>query len=180
MKVLYPLLILATFILSGCTLVLDTQPDSVDTPPYAGKGLNVAVIGEAPSVRERQVAFSAITLDEMYDNSRSLSAEYDAVIIMKEHLSEAAEARYAEVYQTAGIPFFFIGSTKSYMPFVLEDLDYEDVPEMNNEMYATGYFNAEDKWQFWATGLYNNKVNNRNIKSAYSAVFEAINNWPVK
>lgn len=180
MKLIYPLMLMAAFFLTGCTLVLDTTPDSVDTPLYPGKALNVAVIGEAPSVRERQVVFSAVTLDEMYNNSRSLSAEYDAVFIMKEHLSEAADARYAEVYQTAGIPFFFIESKKSYMPFILKDLAYEDVPDMNNGMYATGFLNAEGKWQIWATGLYSDKVNTTNIKSAYSAVFEAVNNWPVK
>ncbi|MNE49636.1 hypothetical protein D3C80_1441700 [compost metagenome] len=124
MKFIYPLMLMAALMLAGCTLVLDTTSDSVDTPLYAGKALNVAVIGEAPSVRERQVVFSAVTLDEIYDNSRSLSADFDAVFIMKEHLSEAADARYTEVYQSAGIPFFFIESEKSYVPFILEDVAY--------------------------------------------------------
>ncbi|MNC63526.1 hypothetical protein D3C75_1136530 [compost metagenome] len=99
---------------------------------------------------------------------------------MKEHLSEAADARYAEVYQTAGLPFFFIESKKSYMPFVLEDVAYEDIKDINDGVYATGYFNSEGKWEFWGTGLYNDKVNSTNIKSAYSRVFETINNWPLK
>ena len=66
------------------------------------------------------------------------------------------------------------------MAFILEDIADEDVPDMNNGMYTTGYLNAEGKAQVWATGLYNDKVNRTNIKSAYSAVFEAINNGPVK
>jgi PBP1b-binding outer membrane lipoprotein LpoB len=31
MKLIYPLIIVAAFILSGCTLVLDTTSDSIDT-----------------------------------------------------------------------------------------------------------------------------------------------------
>ncbi|CAH1212116.1 hypothetical protein PAECIP111892_03698 [Paenibacillus auburnensis] len=179
MKSFYLLLIVAALLLTGCTITFDTKKDSVDTPPYTGKALHLAVIGEAPTVREEQVRFSAITFEDLLD-SQSLKADYDAVFIMKEHLSEAAEDRYAEVYRTAGIPFFFIESKKSYIPFILEDVDYEDIKDTNDGIYATGYFNSEGKWEFWGTGLYNDKVNSRNIQSAYSLVFETIHNWPLK
>ncbi|WP_310830075.1 hypothetical protein [Paenibacillus pedocola] len=179
MKSIYLFLIAAAILLTGCTITIDTKKDSVDTPPYAGRALHLAVIGEAPSVRERQAKFSAITFDDLLNN-QSLAADFDAVFIMKEHLSEAADDQYAEVYRTAGIPFFFIESKKSYMPFILEDIAYEDIKDTNDGLYATGYFNSEGKWEFWGTGLYNDKVNSSNIQSAYSRVFETIHNWPKK
>ncbi|WP_054942889.1 hypothetical protein [Paenibacillus ihuae] len=179
MKSIYLLLIVAALLLTGCTITIDNKKNSVDTVPYTGKALHLAVVGEAPSVREQQVKFSAITLEELL-GSQSLEADYDAVFIMKEHLPEAADARYAKVYKTAGLPFFFIESKKSYMPFVLEDVAYEDIKDINNGVYATGYFNSEGKWEFWGTGLHNDTINSTNIKSAYSRVFEAINNWPQK
>jgi hypothetical protein len=179
-KYIYPLLVFVVMILAGCNITIDTKKDSVDTPLYTGRHLNLAVIGEAPSVREQQVKFSAITLDELYNSQSLLATNYDAVFIMKKHLSEAAEARYAEVYRTAGLPFFFIESKKSYIPFILEDVAYEDVKDTGDGLYAIGYVQSAGKLDFWGTGLYNDKVNSTNIKSAYSRVFETIDNWPVK
>ncbi|WP_410514643.1 hypothetical protein PaeBR_09805 [Paenibacillus sp. BR2-3] len=81
----------------------------------------IGVIGEAPVIREDHVKFTSITLDKL-DGGNKLSAEFDAIIIMKDHLSEAANKKYANTYKTAGVPFFFMESKKSYIPFIEEEL----------------------------------------------------------
>lgn len=117
--------------------------------------------------------FTSISFDELEDYTK-LSSNYDAVIIMKEHLEEAAEGKYAKVYRNADIPFFFIESTKSHIPFVVEELSYEDVSDINNGMYATGYLPSDKGDRTWGYGLYNDKVNESNIKNAYSWIFTTI------
>lgn len=98
-------------------------------------------------------------------------------MIMKEHLSEAAESKYAQVYKSSNIPYFFIESTKSFVPFVIEELSYDQVSELSNLEYATGYFQTGDdqnQYQSWGYGLYNDKVNESNIKDVYSRMFTTI------
>ncbi|OMD39067.1 hypothetical protein [Paenibacillus odorifer] len=165
------LIILIFIFVTGCT----SNADTVDTPLYSGKGLYVGVVGEVPKVREDQIHFTSISFDELEDYTK-LSSNYDAVIIMKEHLQEADDNKYVKVYTKAGIPFFFIGATKSFMPFVLEDVSYEhsSLTNFNNNMYVTGYFHNGEKFRSWEYGIYNDKVNEPNIKSVYSQMFTTI------
>lgn len=165
----FALVIFIVMIVTSCT----TTADTIDTPLYSGKSLSVGVVGEAPKVREEHVSFTNISFDELEEYPK-LSSKFDAVFIMKEYLQEAAESQYAKVYKNAGIPFFFIGSKKSYMPFVLEELSYADVPDINNGMYATGYLPLDKGDRTWGYGLYNDKVNEPNIKDVYSRIFTTI------
>lgn len=93
---------------------------------------------------------------------------------MKEHLQEADDNKYVKVYTNAGIPFFFMESTKSFMPFVREDISYEDISDTGSGMYATGYLQIGEASKFWGYGLYNDKVNEPNIKDVYSRMFTTI------
>jgi hypothetical protein len=94
------LVILMVMFATGCTVTIN----SVNTPLYYGKGLSIGVVGEVPKVREEHVRFTSLSFDELEEYDK-LSSEYDAVFIMKEHVVEAAENKYAKVYKNAGIPF---------------------------------------------------------------------------
>jgi hypothetical protein len=77
----YILVILMVMLATGCT----TKADTIDTPLYSGKNLSIGVVGETPKIREEHVKFTRISFDELEDYDE-LSADYDAVVIMKEHL----------------------------------------------------------------------------------------------
>lgn len=168
---LFMLLILVFTTLAGCT------QQTVDTPLYEGRPLDIGIIGDLPKIREKNIRFTEMTLDDLKVGNK-LSAAVDAIFIQKEYLSEAADSKYAEVYQKAGIPFFFIESKKSYVPFIHEDLSYEELPDMSADTYATGYYQSGGKGQFWGYGLYNDQVNPSNIKDAYSRIFSTIASLP--
>jgi len=172
MKKIIPFILFLLVIITGCTT--DTSANSVYTPLYTGKPLVIGIIGDNPEVREDNVEFRNITFKQLEENN-NLSSEVDAVIIMKEHLVEAAEGKYAKVYKNPSMPYFFIESTKSIVPFVVEELSYDQVTETGNLDYASGYLQKKDgSSQHWGYGLYNDKVNETNIKDAYSRIFTTI------
>lgn len=165
----FKFIILVVMLVTSCTFTVKT----VDTPLYSGKRLSIGVVGEAPNIRENHVSFTNISFNELEKYSK-LSAKFNAVFIMSKHLSKAAQSKYAKVYKNSGIPFFFIGSTKSYVPFIYEELSYEDVPDSSNDMYASGFLRLDNENRNWGYGLYNDKVNDPNIKDAYSRIFTTI------
>lgn len=169
--ILNSLIILIFIFVTGCT----SNADTVDTPLYSGKSLFIGVVGEVPKIREEHVHFTSISFDELADYTK-LSSQYDAVVITKEHLKEADDNKFVKVYTNADVPFFFIGATKSFMPFVLEDVSYEhsSLTNFNNDMYVTGYFHNGEKFRSWEYGLYNGKENKPNIKNVYSGIFTTI------
>lgn len=168
MKKIFPVVLLIFIILTGC------KNETVDTSLYNGKNLIIGVIGDSPKVREGNVKFKNINLNKL-EEGKHLSSEFDAIFIMKDHLSEAANRKYAAIYKNSGIPFFFIGSTKSYIPFVNEQISYTDSPNIEDQTYATGYFQSgEGKYQYWGYGLYNDQINENNIKDVYTRIFTTI------
>jgi hypothetical protein len=149
---------------------LDGVPLSVETEPYKGRALTIGIIGEAPKVREQQVKFVNL---QFFDLEKSTHhSQYDAIFITKDNLSEAAQDKYASIYKESKIPFFFIQSDKSHIPFLEVNLSYEDVPNMGNFNYATGSLYSMEMG--WAYGLYNDVENETNIMNAYSRIFEQI------
>lgn len=152
-----------------CFIVTACNSDTVDSPRYTGKSLVIGVIGDAPNVREKDVDFKQITFKQLED----LSPDYDAIFIMKEHLSEAATQK------NAGIPFFFIETTKSYLPFINEELSYDDAPDLSSDTYATGYYQLDKEFQYWGYGLYNDKVNESSIADVYTRIFTTMGSLEV-
>ncbi len=55
-----------------------------------------------------------------------------------------------------------------------EKISYEDFPEVESGEYAAWYFQSGEDIQSWGYGLYNDKVNEPNIKDAYSRMFSTI------
>lgn len=168
MKKYFPVVLLILVMLTSCS------SDSVYTPPYSGKNLVIGVIGSFPKVREENVKFKKINFNKI-EESKNLSSEFGAIFIMKEHLTEAANNKYAAVYKNSGISFFFIESTKSYVPFVNEQFSYEDSPNIEDQTYATGiYLTGDGNYQYCGYGLYNDIVNENNIKDVYTRIFTSI------
>ena len=155
-------------------MIASCRNDTVITPLYEGRKLKIGVIGDAPDVREEHITFNPITFDEMAQGKQGL-ARFDAVFIMKEHHHEAAESPYAKVYRTAGIPFFYIESEKSHIPFVHEDIAYDDADDFNSGDFAAGYYQTgRYNGQGWSFGLYNDKKNKPNVLGAYTQIFITI------
>ncbi|MUK87852.1 hypothetical protein GMD78_05495 [Ornithinibacillus sp. L9] len=168
-KLVLGYLVLSVFLI-GCN-----AENEYETPVYEGSDLDIGVIGEKPDVREENVHFQSITFDELESNVKDISVELDAVFIMKEYLEQAGENKYAKVYSESNIPFFFIESKKAYVPFINDDITYEEFPDVDDQMYATGIISkGEDEFQGWGFGLYNDTENETNIRSTYSNIFEKI------
>ena len=137
------LLIILVLGLSACS----TSP-SVEL--YEGRSLKIGVIGEAPEVKEKQVKFQKIAFDDL---SNEGLMPYDAVFIMDEYFSKASDDPYVDVYLNTEIPFFFIGSNKSTMPFRMKGLRYENASDVGN-FYSAGFLSSKDGLKQWQYGLY--------------------------
>lgn len=169
MRKIVIILFLICFTATGCT---PGSKDSIETPLYQGKTLKIGVIGTPPEIRETNVRLEEITFAQLAE--ADLSSGYHAIFIMKEHLVEAAKPQYAHIYESADIPFFYMESKKSYIPFLEKNLSYEEVPDLSADMYATGYYQREKEYQSWGYGLYNDKVNKTNIEDVYTRIFSTI------
>ncbi|WP_127593609.1 hypothetical protein [Paenibacillus lautus] len=165
-KIIVVLLLVFVILING-----NAQRDSIDMPLYEGRSLVIGVIGKTPQVREEgHVNFKEVTFEQLED--LNLSTELDAVFITKEHLVEASEPKYTEVYNKAEVPFFYIESNKSHVPFTIEELSYDEVPDLSTDMYATGYYGKDA--EHWGYGLYNGVMNETNIQAVYSRIFTTI------
>ncbi|MDR4888339.1 hypothetical protein RGU12_12415 [Fredinandcohnia sp. QZ13] len=168
-KKIIMLLLLVLSILSACS----TDKNEIkDSPLYEGENLTIGVVGKAPKVREKNIVFKNLELKDL--SQENLSSQYNAVFIMKEHLSEAAKAPYAKIYKTSGIPFFFIESKKIYVAFTEENLGYEETADTVGKEYASGYYQSGDKGEYWEYGLYNDTVNQANIEDVFSRIFMTV------
>lgn len=141
---------------------------------YSGRNLEIGVVGKKPEVRENNINFTSIEMRELKE--QNTLKKFDAIFIMKEHLIEAANDEYVESYQSGIIPFFFIESEKSYLPFVVHSSSYEGTPDSQTGDYATGYYNSPNngEMKYWGYGLYDHIKNEDNIKDAYSRIFKTI------
>ena len=166
MNVVYLLfLILLAFSLSACS-------PSPEFERYEGGSLQIAVVGEAPDVKEEQIKFTEIPLEEL--TIEGIKA-YDAVFIMENQLSEAAEDQYADLYLDSPIPIFFMG-TDNYVPFVEKELAYDQEMDWTaGTDYAVGILRTkEDSIKKWAYGLYNDEKTDEHVRDVYSRIFETI------
>ncbi len=143
-----------------------------NSPLYEGIELTIAVVGEEPKIREKHIIFETINVKDL--KQENLSETYDAVFIMKEHLSAAAKASFAKIYTSSTLPFFFIETEKSYIPFV-EETNYEAFPDVKSGNYAYGYYQVnKEEGRYWGYGLYNDTVNEVNVMDVYTRIFETI------
>lgn len=142
---------------------------------YVGQSLEIAVIGEAPDVREKNVTFKEIQLEDLLFIE---IGDYDGVFVMKDYLQEASAAEYAGVYTQSKIPFFFIEATKGTNPFIYADQTYNETPEYGDGLdFAAGYVSSSDPQKgstSFTYGLYNDIKNEETIKGTYSIILKEI------
>jgi hypothetical protein len=166
------LIMVLIFCLVGC------NKNEVKSEIYKGKNLSIAVVGKTPEVREKNIDFKSLSLEEISKSVKEISNEFDAVFIMKEHLSEADDDKYVSTYKDLTIPTFFFETTKAHLPFVNEGVTYKTAPEVGENSYAVGYLYSgtkqkykDDVWKFY---LYNDVKNEVNIKDVYTNIFKTI------
>ncbi|NFG24342.1 transcription elongation factor GreAB [Clostridium botulinum] len=158
-------IIIVVILLSGC--------NNIKFEKYIGENLNVGVIGEIPEVREDNVAFNKITFKDLEE--KNTLSKYDTIFITKDNLIDASEGKYSSIYKEGIVPFFFIESTKGDIPFIYEDLSYEEVPQQSNPpSYAVGIYKKDNKLSSIEYGLYNDIENKKNIEDVYSRIFTTI------
>lgn len=153
------------FVISACT--------STKFDLYEGKFLNIAVIGEPPQIKEKQVSFKEISFDDL--NEEDLD-KYDAVLVMRENLNQAAEKQYSDIYTNSQIPFFFI-STTSHVPFTEKGVEYDATWDWSpGTSYAVSVYksNEDDTLKYLDLGLYNDEKTDENIEELYSRIFMRI------
>lgn len=163
------------FIIFSITLLYLTActNNSAGTETYSGSNLIIGVIGKHPEVRENNITFISIELKDLKEQDQL--EKFDAVFIMKEHLIEAANDEYVESYQAGIVPFFFIESEKSYLPFVVYSSSYKGTPNAPTKDYATGYYNNPNgEMKYWGYGLYDDVRSKNNITDVYTRIFKTI------
>lgn len=172
-SVKFLLLCLLTIFLASCS------QDSSQIKHYEGKSLKIAVVGKIPKVYEKNIIFSNITLDQLINEDTKIDS-YNAVFIMENKLSQAANKKYTKLYLESGVPFFFIKSEASYIPFIDNSITYNDYAKRINDKqnYITGILGngIEEELQSWKYGytINDNKVDKKNTKGIYSNVFRTI------
>ncbi|RIW27286.1 hypothetical protein D3H55_23180 [Bacillus salacetis] len=165
--------LISLVIISLQLLLAACANNSVDSAEYNGKSLEIGIVGDPPQVREENIKFTSIELRDIKEKKQL--ENFDAVFIMKEYLVDAANDEYVESYQSGIVPFFFIESEKSYLPFVKKSSTYEGSPDVPTKDYATGYYNnPKAEMQYWGYGLFDDIRNEDNIKDAYSRIFNTI------
>ncbi|WP_252230754.1 hypothetical protein [Clostridium sp. ZBS15] len=88
---------------------------------------------------------------------------------------EASEGKYSSIYKEGIVPFFFVESIKGDIPFIDEELSYEEVPQQGNPpSYAVGIYIKDSKVSSIEYGLYNDIENKKNIEDVYSRIFTTI------
>jgi len=158
--------IFLVFVLSACS----SDPDF---DLYKGRSLTIAVIGKPPQVREEQIKFKQISFNQLTTDEMQL---YDAVFIAKEHLYQASESKYVDIYLNSSIPFFFL-SSNSHIPFTLKNERYDKKWDWTpGKSYAVGFIaqRGSQSLKYWGFGLYNDKKTDRNLRQLYSTIFEVI------
>ena len=160
-------LLLIMFLLAACN-----KEKSFEFPPYEGKDLTIGVIGEQPDIDSDKIRFQELSFDELLQEVESIPEQFDAIFIMPEELSEAADDELAEIYKQLTIPTIFIDSRKSSLPFVTEGVSFESAPDTGHS-YASGILFVGDL-RTYEFGLYNDTRTEETIKTTYTDIFNTI------
>ncbi|MCR8867331.1 hypothetical protein NQ109_31010 [Priestia megaterium] len=159
--------------LIGCSAM------QTDKEVYKGEKLNIAVVGKIPETNEKEstVNFRKLSIKDI---KKIDLKSYDAVIITKPYLSKAANKEYKDTYLNGHIPFFFVESEASVLPFVDNSLTYKQYADrvQDTQSYMVGILSNPDKdgYKVWKYDypIRNNKVDRENVKSIYSQAFKTI------
>ncbi len=90
----------------GCST--SDESNTIDIIP-SNVNLTIGVVGNFPEVNEKNITFKQYTLEQL---NEKIDPNLNALFIMPNYLKEAAEPRFAELYNNLPYPTFFIGSEK--------------------------------------------------------------------
>ncbi|WP_345240751.1 hypothetical protein [Pontibacillus salipaludis] len=173
MKIAQVLIVVTLLFLVAC------QSNEVFVKPYEGESLRLAVVGEVPEVREEQVTFTSLSLDEVVELRPH---EYNAVLIKEGYLAEAAEQKYVDMYKEKDVPFFFVKSKALAIPFQdIENLvSYEeqatrvdDTGHYISGLYYVGKEQGYKSWEFSYT-IEDDEYKRDDVEGVYSQLFQVI------
>lgn len=151
------------FLFIGCS------KEKVNVEKYMGKELNIAVLGEIPKIREKQIKFEKVDFEDI--ENISSSEKYDAIFVMEENSNEASKDKYKDIYLNSKANFFFIDSEKGRIPFMIKGVSYEEAEKIETFPYIVS---LEENASITGFGLYNNEKTEENIEACYSTAFEYI------
>lgn len=170
---------ISIFVLSVLLLITGCSSNTAKEDTIT-TNLKIATIGAPPSLNADQVKFENIQLENLKKTTDNISGNYNAVFIMPEFLSPASADKYISAYEELKIPIFFIESKKDELPFINEDVSYENAPVVNSSNnFATGYLNKssnqkEVSYVIWKYQLSKNVNKKDAIQKVYTQIFETI------
>lgn len=165
------LILIAVFLISGAC-------QSKEFNAEYKKKLNIAVIGEIPDIASDDIEFTKIKFKEIENNE----FYYDAIFVMKNYLSEAAQDKNIKRFRNSSKPIFFIGTKASYFPFIEtgNSLSYEDyVKRVNITNYEiSGIIFVDDRtgYQSFNVSAFvdENSLSSSDKDKIFSEVFNTI------
>ncbi|CAM4083458.1 hypothetical protein BAMA_16755 [Bacillus manliponensis] len=89
-------------------------------------------------------------------------------------MTQASENQYADVYNQSNIPFFFMQSEKSYLPFADNQTTYDQAIKVKNKSYTTGYINTNEIVRHWELSLNDKLDDKKAVNEVYSRIFMLI------
>ena len=167
--------------LSMLVMLVSCAPSKWESYKYEGNSLTIGVIGTTPNVLEDNITFKDIDINSLKNELKFGS--YDAIVITKDSFEQASDSKHVNIYTESHIPFVFIESEKSYLPFISKDHDYKSAPLVDSLAHAILYFHNDNGEVITKKySLYNDERTERNINEVYSRVFytvEEISNSPL-
>ncbi|MGE7623624.1 hypothetical protein ACQKMD_11315 [Viridibacillus sp. NPDC096237] len=172
--------------ISGCTSQTQSIQDksiaekevstkkNPDVNEYKGIPLKIGVLGSAPEIRETNIEFQELSLEDL---SIKKVEEYDGIFIMKEFLESAADGPYSNTFKKSDIPFFFIETKAYYFPFIEDKISYKDYTKRvtDSVIYAFGYYPNSGNVKTWQLNITaqdpSEKEKKEIIKEIYSQIF---------
>ncbi len=162
------ILLMMSLLLISCK-ALTSEEETFEE--YKGETLNFVVVGEIPLVREENVIFTKITLEDLLTSDITT---YDGVFITKENQEEASDEQYKDLF-ISGQCFILVDLEKHFMAFTEEELGYVRAEKASDLSYMTVFQRVNEKeMRFNELGLYNDEVSDGHIEACYSMLFDLI------
>ena len=137
---------------------------------YTKEPLKIGIIGDIPIINEKIIEFNQIQFKDL--ENEEFNSKYDAILISKDNLSEAAQDKYAKAYRESKIPFFFIGSAKGTLPFTDENISYEDAPFLSDNVSFDGILYKNNIEMGWSNS---GNVKNPSMRAYdYTNIFQMV------
>lgn len=165
------ILLLSMIACLSVLIIYNSITNEIEFSEYEGRSLKIGVFGDFPTISEEQIEFVKVDFDS--EDIETQIKYFDAIFITEDNLAKASKDQYLGLYRNNEKPFFFIKSKKSFMPFTIDGLEYDEV-DWDSDKYITGILYKNENLKYWGYCLYNDVENEKNVKEVYSRVFKTI------